>query len=421
MIQRFSFAALATLVATTVHAGGIGLYEIGTPDVATASAGRAALAMDASTAWGNPAGMCVLGESQLLVGFQPTWFRREFEAAPETDVVGGGGNGGNSGGFVPFVSAFATHRFNEQYSAGLALVSNVDQTLEYDADWVGRYYTQRDEFQAFTVNPTVGVRLARHLSFGVGVSAVFASMNKTAAVNNVLDGLDDGQIRFRDRSVGWGANLGILLEPEQGARIGLTYRSPVTVGFENVASATGVGPTIAAALDSLGLRGGDVNADVTLPQEVLFSLYHPFNDMVAIMFNSGWQRWEEFGVTSVTIADSSSTSFRVNRATEDTWHFAVGLHYALSGPWLLKGGFAYDSAATSDGNRSVDLPVDSQFRFSGGATWDVNEDTALSFGYLLANLGKAPVERDRELAGTLKGEYPTHWGHFVSLSMSRSF
>jgi len=409
----------ALFSATTVHAGGIGLYEIGAPDVATASAGRAALAMDASTAWGNPAGMCVLEGSQLLVGFQPTWFQTEFEASPATTVDGG--DGGNAGGFVPFVSAFATHAFNEKYSAGLALVSSVDQTLDYDDHWAGRYYTQRDELQTLTVNPTIGVRLAPHLSFGAGFSVVFASTNKTAAVNNVLDSLPDGQIRFRDRGSGFGGNFGILLEPEGGARIGLTYRSPVTLSFEDAASTSGIGPTLAAAFDSLGLSGGRVSADVVLPQEILFSLYHPFNEMVAIMINSGWQRWEEFGLTSVTVSDSTSTSFTVNRATDDTWHFAVGLHYALDGPWLLKGGFAYDTSATSDRNRSVDLPVDTQFRFSGGATWDVSEDTAFSFAYLLANLGKAPVLRDRELAGTLVGEYPRHWGHHLSLSLSRSF
>lgn len=38
-------------------AGGIWLYEMATPDQGTAAAGRAALAVDASTAWLNPAGM----------------------------------------------------------------------------------------------------------------------------------------------------------------------------------------------------------------------------------------------------------------------------------------------------------------------------------------------------------------------------
>lgn len=60
-------------------AGGLGLYEVGAPDLGTASAGRAALAEDASTAWGNPAGMTRLDGTQVLVGLQPIIVTAEFD------------------------------------------------------------------------------------------------------------------------------------------------------------------------------------------------------------------------------------------------------------------------------------------------------------------------------------------------------
>jgi long-chain fatty acid transport protein len=47
-------------------AAGFWVYEMGTPDLGTASAGRAALAKDASTVFGNPAGMTSLDRTQLL-------------------------------------------------------------------------------------------------------------------------------------------------------------------------------------------------------------------------------------------------------------------------------------------------------------------------------------------------------------------
>jgi long-chain fatty acid transport protein len=51
-------------------AAGFWLYEMGTPDLGTASAGRAALAKDAATVLGNPAGMTSPKGSQLLIGTQ---------------------------------------------------------------------------------------------------------------------------------------------------------------------------------------------------------------------------------------------------------------------------------------------------------------------------------------------------------------
>ena len=58
--------------------GGLWLYEAGAPDVGTANAGRAALAKDASTAGGNPAGMARLDRSQLLTAVQPLLVRVKF-------------------------------------------------------------------------------------------------------------------------------------------------------------------------------------------------------------------------------------------------------------------------------------------------------------------------------------------------------
>ena len=73
----------AALVAATVLpgsstlAGGLWLYEMGTPDLGTASAGRAASAKDAATVFGNPAGMTSLDRSQLLVGTDAIDIRME--------------------------------------------------------------------------------------------------------------------------------------------------------------------------------------------------------------------------------------------------------------------------------------------------------------------------------------------------------
>ena len=80
------------------HAGGLWLYEMGTPDVGTASAGMASRASDAATAFANPAGMTRLSESQLMVGLQPMYGDIKFDTQSSTY---GGGNGGNAGGFVP--------------------------------------------------------------------------------------------------------------------------------------------------------------------------------------------------------------------------------------------------------------------------------------------------------------------------------
>ena len=104
---KFLFSLLANtlsvyLFSSWAWAGGAWLYEGGTPDVGTAAAGRAALASDASTTFGNPAGMTRLDRSQVHLGIVPFFYQAFFAVGRETTVDGGGG--GNAGGFSPLPS-----------------------------------------------------------------------------------------------------------------------------------------------------------------------------------------------------------------------------------------------------------------------------------------------------------------------------
>lgn len=83
------------------------MYEAASPDVGTASAGRAALASDASTAGINPAGMVHLERLQLLAGVQAIITDTRFDSSAGT--IGTGGDGGNAGGFsLPVHPAMST-------------------------------------------------------------------------------------------------------------------------------------------------------------------------------------------------------------------------------------------------------------------------------------------------------------------------
>ena len=106
------------LLTASAQAAGLWLFEQGTPDLGAAAAGRAAMAKDASTAFGNPAGMTRLKDSQLTVGAQTLFPQIKFNA---DDSSFGGGSGGSAG---VLISPREGTRFGIQYR------SKVD--LEYE-------------------------------------------------------------------------------------------------------------------------------------------------------------------------------------------------------------------------------------------------------------------------------------------------
>ena len=85
------------------------------------SAGRAAMAADASTVATNPAGMTLLDRTQLMITSGAMLPSINFDRGPKTDVPGGGGGGGNAGVF--FHSAASSMRGKSATAYGLELRS----------------------------------------------------------------------------------------------------------------------------------------------------------------------------------------------------------------------------------------------------------------------------------------------------------
>src|SRR5580700_4380259 len=145
-------AVLLTFV-TSARASGLLLYETGAPDLGTASAGRTAMAADASTAAANPAGMTQLDRTQLLTASGALLPFTNFDVASQTTTSGGGG--GNAGVFSPIGGFFYVYRLSEKLRLGMALDSNFAFTGNYGKIWVGRYYATYESILSGTVNPSV--------------------------------------------------------------------------------------------------------------------------------------------------------------------------------------------------------------------------------------------------------------------------
>ena len=119
---------LLTLV-TSARGAGLLLYETGAPDLGTASAGRAAMAADASTAAANPAGMTLLDRTQLLGAAGAMLPSTNFDIAPQTTTPGGGG--GNAGVFLPLGGFFYVYRLSERVRLGVAVDSDFGAAFNY--------------------------------------------------------------------------------------------------------------------------------------------------------------------------------------------------------------------------------------------------------------------------------------------------
>lgn len=412
----FTGFLLMGLLSTSAWAGGIGLYEIGTPDVGLASAGYAARAQDAATVATNPAGMTRLEKSEFMGGFQALYGDVGFSPNANTTVAGG--DGGTSVGFLPGASAFYVHNMSEDLRLGIGLFSNFGLAYEYDSGWVGRYYTTKGALVGLSFMPTIAYRINEQFSVGGGINCMYGIFSSEAAVNNLGPNAEDGRLKVEDETFGFGANIGLLYELSEATRFGVTYSSEVDLDFDDVPEFKNVGPLMTAALNRAGLIDNSLNLDFTVPQMVMTSFYHAVDQKTAILGNVGWQDWSEFGKIGIQIDSEDPTSLTANRDYDDTWHAALGFQHRCCDPWLLSFGIAYDSSMMDSGNRTPDTPVSDAWRYGAGANFQYSENVDLGVGYTLMWLGGMNMDQERGLlSGRLSGKYKNSAIHFLACNI----
>ncbi len=405
--------ASGTLVNQSARAGGIDLYEISTGDVGLASAGSAAGALDASTLFKNPAGMSRLDGPQMNSSLQVLYGNAQFSGNASTSP---GGNGNNAVGALPGASLFITYPVTEKLTVGFGTFSYFGLSEDYGNNWAGRYYVQKGTTLGLSLMPAASFKVNDWLSVGGGLNAMLGYLDAQVAVNNL--GPSDGQMKVNDTAWGFGGNAGIMIQPTEGTRIGVDYLSQVDLNFSDKPSFSNLGPVFGS------LNPPTLDLGMSVPQSVMVGVYQVLNDKWAVMADVGWQNWSRFSAVSIGVNTSNpanSKDLTSNLNLDDTWHGAVGLEYKYSKQWRFTGGFAYDTSAVSDANRSVALPVAATYRYGIGAFYHLNQSMDLGAAYELAWSGDVPVNQSSAYRGTVSGSYNNLCFQFLSLNLNWRF
>jgi long-chain fatty acid transport protein len=408
-------AGVFALPGSPATAAGFWLYEMGTPDLGTAAAGRAALAKDAATVFGNPAGMTSLDRSQLLVGTQVAIGDVHFDRGSATTVAGG--NGGNAAGTFPGGSLYYVHNVTPDFKLGGWHGSYFAGSVQYEDGWSGRYYGTKAELLTLGAGINGAYKINDWLSIGGGPFVLYGKLDQRVALNNVLSA-QDGRLKFKDDEFGFGGMAGVMLEPLEGTRVGVTYTSPVELDFKDTPSTKNLGPGLQFLKDTRGLFTRRIDLGLTVPQQVMVSAYHELNDRLAIMGNLVWQNWSAFGKPDISIASTAVSDETVDLNYDDTWGFALGAQYAFADGWLWSVGGGFDTSPMSKSERSPNLPLDQQFRLGTGLQYSLSENVTVGAAYQYMNGGDAKIDVERgPLAGRLEGDYKSYDFHFVALNL----
>lgn len=419
MSKRLLKTGLAVAItATSSHgfASGFALNEQSISGMGTSFAGRSSSADDASTVFGNPAGMARLKRDEVYVGAAAIHAKSDIDRVSASSPAGPI-SGSNDGDMVPTTGVpmgYYVKPLDDKVAFGIGIYVPFGLMTDYESSFQGRYYADKSYVRVITVQPTLSYRFNDKLSVGFGPTFNHIEGELTSSL---FTPLGDGKVKVKGEDVAVGFNAGVLYEFTPQTRAGLTYHSRVKYELE--------GDTRVEASPLAGIAGKyDANLDLTTPESVDMSITHDLSDALTLYAGSTWTRWSRFKEIRV---ENDSATLPANLATiveeqnwHDTWAHAIGLSYKVSPQWTLRTGIAIDQSPTNNVDRSPRVPSGDRTIFSVGAGWSPNQDMTIDLAYSYLQEESVDVNHVSDSRGTYRARYKNS-AHGLGASLSYRF
>src|SRR5690606_6783734 len=230
---KTAIAIAAGALSTQALAAGFALNEQSISGMGTSFAGRSSSADDATTLFGNPAGMSRLKREEVSFGVAAIHANTDIKNAS-------GAPGSNDGDMVPFTAVpmgYYVKPIDDKWAVGVGVYVPFGLITDYEGGFSGRYHGDYSEVRVITGQPTASYRFNEKLSIGFGPTINRIDGQLESAVPT--GPFPDSRVKIKGDDTALGFNVGMLYEITPQTRAGLTYHSKVDYKLEGDTSFSG--------------------------------------------------------------------------------------------------------------------------------------------------------------------------------------
>ena len=416
--MRVLVGAVTMLVTASVgvdtrpaRAAALQIRENDAAGLGTSFAGVGSAAQTPATAFDNPAGLVMLPCVQVSLGATAVLPDLAFTGAARTalgsPIQGAARSSPGNTALLP--NLYASYSLTPEFSFGLAVTTPFGTSTTYGTSWSGRYSADKTDLRTLDINPSVAYRLTPWLSLGAGLSvqqvrAVFSSAINASSIVSAASGLPialpDGYLNLHGTSTAVGYNVGALIEPVSGTRVGLTYRSRVNHVLTGDATFNVPGPL---SVDPR-LSNGPIQTKLVLPDTARFSFTQSFGPVWQGYFDVAWTDWSRFKSLNVIRSDGELLDSRVE-GFRNSFSVAAGASWRATPRLTLRAGTAFDRSPVQDAFRDPRGPDANGYWFSTGAGYEVIPGTIVDAGYAHVFMPAVHVVSQSPTGDALRGQF----------------
>ncbi|PAU53478.1 OmpP1/FadL family transporter [Pseudomonas sp. PICF141] len=381
VMLKTTLSLAVAMASTQLFASGFALNEQSISGMGTGFAGRSSSADDASTVFGNPAGMSRLKREQVSGGVAFIDAHADI-----SDASSSPNSGTNKGDMVPFMGVpmgYYVKPIDDQWAFGFGVYAPFGLVTDYENGFAGKYFGSKSEVKIVTLQPTVSYAFNDKVSIGFGptINHISGTLESNLSITQAAP---DGKVKIEGDDTALGYNVGILVQATDSTRVGLTYHSKVKYKLEGD---TKVNYNLLGAVGQNPNQKYDASLDITTPESVDFSVTHQLDDQWTLYAGSTWTRWSRLKEITVenkgvpALLNGQFGTITEEQNWHDTWAHAIGASYQLNKQWVLRTGLSVDQAPTNNVDRSPRIPTGDRKIFSLGAGWSPTDDLTIDVAY----------------------------------------
>jgi len=403
------------------YGAGFALYEFSSRGNALGGA-MIARADDVSALAYNPAGITQLEEAQWLFGF----------TAIMPSTVGIFQDSGNSYELEDML--FLVPHFyyaaplNDRIWWGLGTFSRFGLGTEFEDNWEGRYNSYLAGIQSVSINPNIAWKVNDSLSLSAGLEAMWFQLELKKKIDPTggmaSDPLTDIDARIKGDDYAWGWNLGMLFQPTEKMKFGLSYRS--TVDLEVEGNAWFNKPEILSLPDIVFPDTG-AGGEVTLPDMYMAGVCYELSERTSVEFDVVRTMWSTYDNLTINFddplnpQDPGSNVQSSEKNWKDTWRYQVGLEHKLGNDWTVRLGYILDESPIPDDTVDFIAPTNDRTLYSIGTEYKRGNWT-FDLSYIYIDMDDRFVSAEgRDGEGIADARFTDSYTHLVGLTLNYSF
>src|SRR3990167_11452157 len=309
-LKRYLFSVFATtLFSSHAFAGGFQLWEQDASDTGDYHAGAAAEGETAGNEFYNPASITQIKKAQVSFGGALIGLSAAYSGSVTTDMprllqttlrpTYTANAAGDTTNIVPNFHIVVP--LPKRFSFSFGVTTPFGLETDYPNEAPINLLATKTQLTTINLNPSVAYEVNHYLSLGFGVDDLYgqAIYNGSEEVFNgkVVDEAYTTQMSAWD----WGYNAGVLFHIRNDTRLGLSYRSEITVDASGPSHSTYPGILLFGVIPISPSAPVNTTATATLnlPATSIASLYHNFNSRFAMMASAFYTQWSEFSTLTI--------------------------------------------------------------------------------------------------------------------------